>query len=519
MNIKLLLHTIRHLKLEQLVYQVYYRIVKPKFKMMPSPVDAEHVLFRGYIPKSKCFDRSVFTFLNIGDQFHGWDFQGHGALWAYNLNYMDWLLQEGIPYEAGAEWIDRFVNDISVNKVGLDPYPMALRGINWIKFISIHHEFLDKNRLQKWNDSLYSQYRLLERKLEYHLLGNHLLEDAYSLYIASIYFHDRRMYLEACKLLRKQLNEQILLDGAHYEQSPMYHCILLDRLLDCCNISSNNLCFDEQKEMTSFLKTKASMMLGHLASIIWDDGDIPMLNDSAINVAPISADLFNYARCLSISWKNIPLKECGYRKFKNEQFEAIADVGNMTASYQPGHSHADTFSYELYINGLPFIVDAGISTYNKSVRRQLERSTAAHNTVTVDSRNSSEVWGGFRVGKRAKVRILGESGTFISASHDGFGKSAIHTREFRVDRDFFCVSDNVTGVHECKSFIHFAPDIEIESVSNERICTQAIVISIDRAYKVEIIDTEVSSEYNKAVHNKTAVLYFEHDMKYKIELK
>ena len=47
------------------------------------------------------------------------------------------------------------------------------------------------------------------------------------------------MYDKASCLLYKELDEQILPDGSHYEQSPMYHCILLDRLLDCYNASIN----------------------------------------------------------------------------------------------------------------------------------------------------------------------------------------------------------------------------------------------------------------------------------------
>ena len=49
---------------------------------------------------------------------------------------MDWLQQEDMTYENGAEWIDKFIDELSDNLVGLDPYPIALRGINWIKFIS-----------------------------------------------------------------------------------------------------------------------------------------------------------------------------------------------------------------------------------------------------------------------------------------------------------------------------------------------------------------------------------------------
>ncbi|MBQ8307518.1 MAG: prenyltransferase, partial [Alistipes sp.] len=111
-----------------------------------------------------------------------------GALWAYNLNYMDWLGQENLEVEERAVWLDRFVQDLSTNRVGLDPYPIALRGINWVKFISTYWEQINPERRQRWLDSLYAQYELLTRKLEFHLLGNHLLEDLYSLFIAALFF-------------------------------------------------------------------------------------------------------------------------------------------------------------------------------------------------------------------------------------------------------------------------------------------------------------------------------------------
>ena len=48
----------------------------------------------------------------------------------------------------------------------------------------------------------------------------------------------------------------------------------------------------------------------------------------------------------------------------------------MKASYQPGHSHADTFNFELYIKNKPIIVDTGISTYENNQQRRYERSTS-----------------------------------------------------------------------------------------------------------------------------------------------
>lgn len=518
MNYSLIYNTVRHLKYKQIVYQVLYRLIKRRYKFEKAPAGILKSTMLSVFPcKGYCYSGNTFTFLNLSKNFDNWNDISNGPLWAYNLNYMDWLLQESMTYETGAEWIEKFINDIPKNKLGLDPYPIALRGINWIKFISIHRESISKDRLNRWNDSLYSQYQFLLKKLEYHLLGNHLLEDAYSLFIASVYFRDRKMYVKASKLLRQQLDEQILPDGAHYEQSPMYHCILLDRLLDCYNVSKNNAVFENQSELTIFLNTKASLMLGHLASIVWDDGDIPLLNDSAEGIAPSPSDIFSYADRLNISWQKIPLKECGYRKFRDDVFEAIVDVGNMTASYQPGHSHADTFNYELRIGGRPFIVDTGISTYNKTARRQLERGTSAHNTVTVNDCNSSEVWGGFRVGRRARVRLLSEAADSISASHDGFGDSVTHERILTMKSGEFNVCDSVSGMHDCKNYIHFAPEIDILSVSDNRIVTNLAEIDVEGVKYIEVIDGKTSEEYNRLMPNKIAVLHFGHEMKYKIK--
>ena len=209
---------------------------------------------------------------------------------------------------------------------------------------------------------MYAQTWLLCRKLEYHLLGNHLLEDAYALFIASIFFNDTALYRKGSRLLLEQLKEQILPDGAHYEQSPMYHCIMLDRLLDCINFSIHNDVFANQASLTKQLITVAERMLGHLQTIIYQDKTIPLLNDSAEGIAPLPCELFDNAQRLGIQWRALPLNECGYRKLVNGQvqMEAVVDIGNIQATYQPGHSHADTFNYELRWKGCPYIVDTGI---------------------------------------------------------------------------------------------------------------------------------------------------------------
>lgn len=496
MNFPLLFHTLSHLKVRQILYQLKNRLVKDKYRDLFRPHEVQCPCLTSFIPKNKSCSDHVFSFLNLSSPFSSWNDTSNGMLWAYNLNYMDWLLQKSLSYEEGGRWIEKFIAELPQNRIGLDPYPIALRGINWIKFISFHKERIDEGRMKRWNDSLYSQYKLLEKKLEYHLLGNHLLEDAYSLFIASIYFKDACMYKNARKLLIKELKEQTLMDGAHYEQSPMYHCILLDRLLDCYNISFNNIRFEKQDKDVTALKENCVSMLGHLESMLYKDGTYPLFNDSAMGIAPTPKQLFDYASRLGLKWKAVPLKDSGYRKMENPMIEAFVDVGNITATYQPGHTHADTFSYEMRIDGEPLIVDTGISTYNKTTRRQEERSTSAHNTVSVAGKNSSEVWGGFRVGKRAKVKILKDEKSQIKACHNGFGKWGIHTRTFNIDMDGFHIQDEVNSDKEAHSYIHLAPGVKVFSVTDNRIVTSLAVINVEGADSIVLQENKVSTEYN-----------------------
>ena len=496
MNIIRLYRTIKYLTPTQILFQIKNRVIRRRYCSQIAPLHRKCELLQYPIPRYATLFNENFTFLNIQQNFDGWNDVSQGNLYAYNINYFDYINSTVLSKEDACKWIDKFILEIGTVTLGMDPYPIALRAINWIKFFSKYPDCITEDR----DRALWSQLCLLEKKLEFHLLGNHLLEDAFSLFISSIYFNDETMYHRYSKLLKSELQEQILGDGAHYEQSPMYHCILLDRLLDCYNFSFSNPTFDKQDSMNDCLRHYASLMLGHLEAIIYSTGDIPLLNDSAYGVAPTSSELFDYAKRLDIKWTHQPLKECGYRYWTRGGREVIIDVGNITASYQPGHSHADTLTYELRIDGVPFVVDTGISTYNKNARRQYERSTIAHNCISPDCEDSSEVWGGFRVGRRCRVEVLDEKELGIVALHDGFDKPC--KRRFGLSDTGFIVEDWYNG--NAVSYIHLA-----EGANPAR-------IEIDGANDIIIKECQYSTEYNKFHNGKVVEIHFNGYLKYTI---
>ncbi len=259
-----------------------------------------------------------------------------------------------------------------------------------------------------------------------------------------IVFQGKKFEKTAKKILTKELREQVLEDGAHYEPNPMYHQLMLYRVLDACNLLQNNA--HAIPELHSLLEKTARKMLGWLQAISWKDGSIPFVNDTAPGIAPGTQDLVEYAARLGFNPWNKALKDSGYRKYKTGDFEVLFDACPVLPAYQPGHTHADTLQVLLRYRGRDILVDTGASTYEKNQRRQLERATVSHNTVTVDDENSSQVWGGFRVGKRAEVQILEESEDRIRAQHNGY--SVPHCRTLFVNQNKITLRDEIRGSPE-----------------------------------------------------------------------
>ena len=365
-------HTLIHLKPIQIHYQLWYRIRRSwrRLTRFQYPLQIEKngypVVLKPSIIKSCSLDNYKFTFLHQSRKFNNnvvdWDFINFGKLWTYNLNYFDYLLQPGLKQEEGWRLINDYISKLDTNSIGLEAYPISLRSINWIKFISQgsspNSELLTLN--PQISNSLYAQYLILLDNLEYHLLGNHLLENGFSLLFGAFFFNDYHLYTKAEEIITKQLKEQILDDGGHFELSPMYHQIILDRLLDCINLLSNNEQFEKQEKLLAFMQDKSIEMLKWINCMTFSNGLIPLLNDSTPGIAPNTEELNNYALRLEILSQstfreirqnscNSYLKGSGYRRFDGANYECILDVGHIGSEYQPGHAHADTFNFVLNI--------------------------------------------------------------------------------------------------------------------------------------------------------------------------
>jgi uncharacterized heparinase superfamily protein len=347
------------------------------------------------------------------------------------------------------------------------------------------------------------------------------LENAFSLLFGACYFHDVALYQKVHKLLISELHEQILSDGAHFELSPMYHQIMLYRLLDSINLLQNNPMFNEQGELLAFLTKKSLPMLQWLNAMTFLNGEIPFFNDAAPGIAPSAEKLNRYAIDLKVIEQGdidrqnpARLSESGYRCFKNDVYECMLDVGQIGPTYQPGHAHADTFNFVLNVHNAPVIVDTGVSTYNPGETRLQERGTAAHNTVVVSGGNSSEVWSSFRVARRANVEILEDKEDSIVAQHDGYKKiGVIHKRQWKFFDNKMEIVDYLVGkVVGGKFYLHIAPKCKPE-MKDGVVNIGNTCVSFENNGRIEIVQTKLPNGYNQFKENYTIEISFEKCLK------
>jgi len=135
-NTSLLYNTVKHLRWEQVVYRLWYfmrnriappvyRPEKPRGSDWPYTCELAPLPFKsGIYPDKQCFE-----FLNIRHCFKeqiDWNFNAFGKLWTYNLNYFEFINQQGIDAEEGRDLIKNFIESLEPGHTGLESYPLCL---------------------------------------------------------------------------------------------------------------------------------------------------------------------------------------------------------------------------------------------------------------------------------------------------------------------------------------------------------------------------------------------------------
>jgi len=482
-------HTLKHLRPVQLYGRVLFRLHRPRVKATVFSQTLRVSKGNWHNPAARAASMlgpTQFRFLN---QTHtlpaqdGWNDAGIEKLWLYNLHYFDdlnaadagkrcvwhqalivrWLLEN--PPASGNGW---------------EPYPTSLRIVNWMKWLAKGNA-----AVPGMLESLALQAGWLAKRLEWHLLGNHLFANAKALVFAGLLFEGPQAAAwlrTGLKIITRELPEQVLADGGNVERSPMYHAIFLEDVLDLVNAAAHWRGVVPDDQVSTWRET-AVKMLDWMAGVAHPDGAIALFNDAAFGIAHEMAELQSYAQKVGIELganptvvgaKLLHYPYSGYVRLQTPAAVALLDVAPIGPDYLPGHAHADTLSFEMSVHGQRVVVNGGTSRYGLGPERLRERSTAAHSTVVVAGQNSSEVWGGFRVARRAypfDLQLQDEDGVLkVVCSHDGYKRlpgAPVHRREWVMGASSLQVSDTVRGgTHTALARYILHPGVQVSAAGS-----------------------------------------------------
>jgi hypothetical protein len=494
-------NTLRHLRLRQWVFQPIRRLQRhlPARAGGTEPVSAAGLralreAVRDWPPagdgdavaRARAVVAGRFRFLNEERQFdvvdwrarqvsHLWSYQLHGFAYARDLAEAHAGTGEAAFADTFARLASGWVQQTADGRGdGWEPYPISVRVVHWAHALARFGDALDPAVQAALLASLHRQLAFLARRLEWHILANHLQKNLSALYVGALLFEGpraarwRRVAREG---LWRELLEQVLPDGGHYERSPMYHALALQDFLEAMSAA-----VAVGDEVPAAVRERLFHMLGAMRVLARADGSLHLFNDAAEGVAPSRTALERLGRRLLPPERRAArgpgsLPDTGYFVHEAEGGDRlIVDCGVPGPAYQPGHGHCDLLSFELDAGGRPLVVDSGVHGYDGDPFREYVRSTRAHNTVRIAGREQSEVWGTFRMARRALVeggRGWVELGTgefrFEGAYRPFHARDARHRREVTFVAGALRVSDVVDGARGAvlESFVHFHPDVRV----------------------------------------------------------
>jgi len=452
------------------------------------------------------------------------------------------------------EFADKFVElveswqhenpvDIGVNWV----YSMeiSIRAINiiWGVYMLSDTGELAAGFIQKVIKNLYYHGLHIEKNLETIADGintNHLVSNYLGLLYIGLLFpeYDRAQKWQqlAIEGLEREIQSQVLEDGADYENSTSYHRLVGEMFLSAFLLAQkNNLLF------SSNYQARLRKMIEFSSTLTAPSGTVPLIGDnddgfivkldhsqpddhstlidigSVVFNLPIS-DVIKHtedklwylgpeslsASRIYIKPKSKLLKSSGYAAIKNDNFQLSFNAAEIYGDCLGGHKHNDLLSVSLEIDSHPVFLDAGTACYTSDPKlRNLSRSTAMHNTVIIDNREQCRFAEKalFYLSKDAQATIDFFSDTgdevIVRGKHTGYSRlsdSPVHTRTVEVsfNRREVVITDEITGslINKHNIKIHFLTPLDCLKCSD----TQELIIGDRRKFLFGIeSDTEIQS--------------------------
>jgi hypothetical protein len=390
----------------------------------------------------------------------------------------------------------------------------------------------EKPWLNQMTASLWQHLRFIEAHNEFSFLirSNHYLSNIAGLTTLSAYLDGPGMQRRLRKYARA-VDREILLqtysDGGDCEASTGYHVLVAQIFLHSLVIHKRR-----QIAITPEFEARLRLMFEWIASVADEDWKLPHLGDCDNgrvellfeDIAQTTHSLHVRSLCslashlLQVQLNQKPVSVMG------DSGIAVLRCGEASLVFcampnglrgKGSHTHCDKLSVILRLGPDEVFCDSGSRCYTRSAeRRNLDRSTRAHNTVMIDEAEQNvldtDPRSLFRCGNEAvvsRITLLEGDETGLRASHQGYSRFGIeHHRSVRLSRQCLHVLDEVCGTGEHLLDLRFilGPEwrVSSERTSGETVgCViegpRRIALQCEAAHPLalSIMPTQISREY------------------------
>ena len=407
------------------------------------------------------------------------------------------LEADSIVKQQSIQLIERQLHDWVVE----NPY---MRGIHYVsamesalRIIAVCYavDIARENIFQEstiWNDMLNvieTHACLMEQRLSlYSSAGNHTIAEAVGLlYAGSLFPELKKAEIwkhKGKEILAHEADQQIFADGGGAEQT-FWYLLFISDLLGLAHVLLTSKNESEKNIEQAFQRASAFLScLGDSPSSLPDVGD--------------RDDGYALSRFLRISFKRASGKNAFVKTFQASGYtlckpiddvKILFDHGALGMPPSYGHGHADALSLIVLLKDKEIFVDSG--TYGYAVERnwrQYFKSTAAHNTVTVDDRDQATYLNGFMWKDAYSSGLIHrqeeQDKTLLLAKHNGYAQiGVIHYRGLYIDHaNGVVILDRLVGDgnHKLTLRWHVGDELEVD--------VKEFVVNADFPLRISIPD-------------------------------
>lgn len=303
-------------------------------------------------------------------------------------------------------------------------------------------------------------------------VGNHRLYEALHLMYAGSSFPEMKQApiwrKSGIAVLNEEIKKQILPDGVQFELSTSYHIGTIKIFLDALQIAQLNGAENEFPESYRNLVEKMILAVGKYS---FPDYTFPLYGNSFLTtkalmlknyelwstVFPQNKVIEYYATDAKLGqqpdYLSSSLPNAGFYAFRNGWNTTSTVMQIKAGPPAEFHSHPDNGNFVLWVNGRDFTPDSGSFIYanvgnHENAKRDWYRSTQAHQTLTIDNKNTNNDAKVIKWQPDGNTQLL----SYTNPSYPDLN----HQRSFFfIDKTFFIIIDRAIGTAKGNLGIHY----------------------------------------------------------------